>query len=170
MAWYAALGILIAVLIVIAFWLIGPIGPRRSADDSGMPQPRFSVSARLKSFAHAFDGLRTLIRQEHNARIHLIATVCVVAAGFAIGLDGSDWRWIILAIGWVWFAEAMNAAFEYLCDVVSPDANDTVRIAKDVAAAAVLISAVGAAVIGAIILTPYAAAALDRYGIDLGRF
>ena len=169
MVWYAALGILIAVLIVIGFWLIGPIGPRRSADDSE-PPPRFSVSARLKSVGHAFDGLRILIRQEHNARVHLIVTICVVAAGFAIGLDGSDWRWIVLAIVWVWFAEAMNAAFEYLCDVVSPDANDTVRVAKDVAAAGVLVSAVGAAVIGAIILTPYAAAALDRLGIDLGRF
>ena len=165
MEWYTALGILIAALIAIGFWLVGPMGPRRSAENGSLP-PRFSLSARLKSFRHAFDGLRILIRREHNARIHLIVTICVVVAGFALGLSGADWRWIILVIVWVWFAEAMNAAFEHLCDVVSPEANDTVRVAKDVAAAAVLVSAIGAALIGAIILTPYAAAALDGLGVD----
>jgi diacylglycerol kinase (ATP) len=70
-------------------------------------------------------------------------------------LTKSEWCWIILAIVVVWTAEALNTALEFLTDAASPDYHPLVQKAKDVAAGAVLISAVGAAVIGLIILGPY---------------
>ena len=60
-----------------------------------------------------------------------------------------------MAIIGVLFAETINTAFEYLCDVVSPQKNEAVKHAKDIAAGAVLITAIGAVIIGAIVLLPY---------------
>lgn len=126
----------------------------------------FTLPARLKSFAFAANGLRFMLRNERNARIHLGAAAFIVVAGLALGLQGSDWRWIAAAIFWVWFAEAVNTAIEHLCDVVSPGPNRSVRIAKDVAAGAVLISATGAAVIGAITMAPYILPMIGGDGFD----
>ena len=126
-----------------------------------MPQPvrptSFTLLARLKSFAFAVEGLRFMLRNEHNAWIHLTATGFIIVAGLALRINGPDWRWISVAVLWVWFAEAMNTAFEHLCDVFSPGPNEPVRVAKDIAAGAVLLSAVEAVILGAITLTPYIA-------------
>jgi diacylglycerol kinase (ATP) len=67
----------------------------------------------------------------------------------------TDWRWLALAIVLVWFAEAMNTAFEHLCDVVSPEFHASVKTSKDIAAGAVLICATGAATLGVSIFLPY---------------
>jgi diacylglycerol kinase (ATP) len=115
----------------------------------------FSVLARLRSFRFAFEGLAFMLRTQHNAWLHLIATILVIAAGLFLQVSASDWRWLIAAITLVWLAEAMNTAFEHLCDVVQPEFHISVKRAKDIAAAAVLICAVGAAVIGALTLAPY---------------
>ncbi len=98
---------------------------------------RFSIVARLKSFTHAFAGFAFMLRTQHNAWLHLIATTGVVAAGFALQVSADDWRWLIAAIGLVWLAEAINTAFEHLCDVVSPEFHESVKRAKDIAAGAV---------------------------------
>lgn len=119
---------------------------------------RFSVVGRVRSFGHALDGLGAMLRHEHNSRVHLAASVLVVAAGFGFGVSASDWRWLALAIGLVWIAEAFNTAIEAICDLVSPEFHPLVKRAKDVAAAAVLISALTAAVIGASVFWPYGAA------------
>jgi diacylglycerol kinase (ATP) len=116
---------------------------------------RFSVLARLKSFRFAFEGLAFMLRTQHNAWLHLIATLLVVAAGLFFHVSAADWRWLIAAITLVWFAEALNTAFEHLCDVVQPEFQVPVKRAKDIAAAAVLICAAGAAIIGALTLAPY---------------
>jgi diacylglycerol kinase (ATP) len=122
------------------------------------PSPAISFSSRLRSIGFAWSGLVHLARSEPNARLHVAATIVVVLAGLGLGVDSAAWRWIALAIGWVWFAEALNTAFERVCDLVSPERDERVRIAKDVAAGAVLASAVAAAVIGALTLWPYIAA------------
>jgi diacylglycerol kinase len=70
-------------------------------------------------------------------------------------ISRSDWCWIILAVSIVWTAEALNTAFEFLADAASPDFHPLVRDAKDVAAGAVLITALAAAIIGVIVLLPY---------------
>lgn len=124
-------------------------------EDRNRPQRPFSFAATLRSFAHALDGLRLLLRREHNARIHGVCAIAVVAAGWWTGLSAADWRWIVLAIALVWSAEAMNTAFEFLCDVVSPQYHAAVATAKDIAAGAVLICAAAAAVIGCLVFWPY---------------
>ena len=117
--------------------------------------PKFSVSARLESVGYALSGLAFVIRNEHNARIHIAAAIFVAAIGTFYQISGSDWLILILAIIGVLFAETINTAFEYLCDVVSPQKNEAVKHAKDIAAGAVLITAIGAVIIGAIVLLPY---------------
>ena len=115
----------------------------------------FSVGERARSFRHAFAGIWVMLRTQHNAWLHAAATIAVVGAGLTVGLDGADWRWLVLTIVMVWVAEAMNTAFEHLCDVVSPDFHASVKVAKDVAAGAVLICAIGAVVMGWLIFGPH---------------
>ena len=122
------------------------------------PTPKrtaFSIRARVKSFGYAFAGIGFMLRTQHNAWVHLVATAVAVALSFALSISVSDWRWIVTAIFLVWAAEAFNTAVEYVCDMVSPEYNIVVKHAKDVAAGAVLLSAVSAALIGALTFWPY---------------
>ena len=115
----------------------------------------FQFSGRIRSFKAAFSGIWTMLMTQHNAWIHLVATIGVVIAGFLFDVSASEWCWLILAIIVVWSTEALNTALELLADVASPEFHPLVKKAKDVAAGAVLISAIGAAVIGIIIFGPY---------------
>lgn len=121
---------------------------------------RFSIAARLKSFTFAFEGFAFMLRTQHNAWVHLVATIVVVALGFALNVSADAWRWLIAAMGLVWVAEAMNTAFEHLCDVVSPQFSESVKRSKDIAAAAVLVCVIAATLLGAITLAPYVVAVL----------
>ena len=127
------------------------------------PRPRFSVHSRLRSFAFAFSGLRYFAVSEPNAWIHAAATVIVIVVGFYLQLTKPEWCWIILAIISVWTAEALNTAFEFLTDVASPEFHPLAEKAKDVAAGAVLISAIGSVLIGMAILGPYALRLLSKW-------
>jgi diacylglycerol kinase (ATP) len=98
-----------------------------------------------------------MIYCQHNAWIHAAATLVVLGAGFLFRISSADWCWIVLAISTVWTAEALNTAFEFLADAASPEFHPLVRDAKDVAAGAVLLTAVGASVIGVIVFWPYVA-------------
>src|ERR1700730_13606197 len=111
----------------------------------------FQFTGRIRSFRYAMVGIIRMIRCQHNAWIHSIATGVVIAAGLFFHLSPSEWCWIVLAASIVWTAEASNAAFEFLADAASPNFHPRVRDAKDVAAGAVLITAVASLVIGAII-------------------
>ena len=95
-----------------------------------------------------------MLRTQHNAWVHAVATAAALIAGFALQISLGEWLAIILAIIVVWATEALNTAFEFLCDIASPEFHPTVERAKNVAAGAVLISAVGAAVIGLLIFGP----------------
>jgi diacylglycerol kinase (ATP) len=123
------------------------------------PQP-FTFTGRLRSFRFAFRGLRLMVAREHNAWVHAALTASVLVAGIAVRLTRPDWCWIVLAIVGVWTAEAMNTALEFLCDVASPEFHPLVERAKDVAAGAVLISAMGAAAIGLLVFAPHVLAIL----------
>ena len=122
------------------------------------------VAGRWRCFGHAFRGLGFLLRREANARIHLVATLIVVAAGAALEVDLGDWRWLILAMALVWSAEAFNTAVEQVCDLVCPGPSAPVKAAKDVAAGAVLIAAVASAAIGIATVSPYLLAAFGGPG------
>lgn len=120
----------------------------------------FQFTGRLRSFRHAGAGIWRMIQCQHNAWIHAAVTIVVLTMGLAFQLSGQEWCWIILAISIVWTAEALNTAFEFLADAATPDFDPIVRAGKDVAAGAVLITAVAAAIIGAIIFWPHVAALL----------
>ncbi len=121
-------------------------------------RPPFEFTGRIRSFRYAIAGILRMIRCQHNAWIHLLVTAVVVVAGFFFQLSRLEWCWVVLAIAIVWTAEALNTAFEFLADAASPSFHPVVRDAKDVAAGAVLITAVAAVIIGAIIFWPHLAA------------
>jgi diacylglycerol kinase (ATP) len=118
------------------------------------PSP-LTFSGRVRSVWYAVRGIGIMLRSQHNAWIHALATVVVVALGLTIRLSPGEWCWIVLALVAVWMAEALNTAFEFLTDVASPTFHPIAGKAKDVAAGAVLISALGSVVIGALVLGPH---------------
>jgi len=99
--------------------------------------------------------MRLMLATQHNAWIHAAFSAGVVAVGLYLRLDRWEWCAIIIAMMAVWTAEALNTALEFLCDVASPDFHPLVEKSKDIAAAAVLISALGSAVIGVLIFVPH---------------
>ncbi len=122
----------------------------------GLDDPRpLTLSARLQSFRCAGRGVRLMLRSQHNAWLHAIASCCVLVVGGLCVLTAAEWCWIILAIMAVWTAEALNTALEFLADVASPEFHPLVGHAKDVAAGGVLISAIGSAMIGVLVLGPH---------------
>ena len=115
---------------------------------------RSGRNGRLETFRFAFRGIATMLRTEPNARIHAVATLLVVVAGVALGIDRIEWLCLTLTISAVWGLEAVNTAFEAICDVVSPDHHPQVELAKDVAASAVLIASIASVVVGLLIFGP----------------
>ena len=115
----------------------------------------FSVRGRLKSTVHASDGIIEMLRSQHNAWVHAAATLGVTVAGLVFGVTASEWCFLVLVMVLVWVAEGLNTAFEFMCDVASPEFHPLVAKSKDVAAGAVLLSAVGAVIIGLIVFLPY---------------
>jgi diacylglycerol kinase (ATP) len=115
----------------------------------------FEFRGRLRSFTFAFAGIWTMLKTQHNAWVHAVATLVVIAGGVFFSLSAPEWCWVTLAIMSVWSAEALNTAFEFLADVVSPEFHPLVKHSKDVAAGAVLISAIGSCIIGILIFGPH---------------
>ena len=111
----------------------------------------FTFTGRIRSFTYAFHGIALTLRSQHNAWVHAVATIAAISASIAFSISRTEWCLITFAIAGVWVAEAMNTAFEFLCDVASPEFHPTVKQAKDVAAGAVLIGALAAVVIGVLV-------------------
>jgi len=107
------------------------------------------------SFVHAYRGIQAMFATEHNAYIHLVATVVTIVLGALLRIDRYDWLWITLAMVLVWAAELLNTAIEKLCDVVESDYSEKIKTIKDIAAAATLVCAIGAVVIGCLVFKPY---------------
>lgn len=120
-----------------------------------MSRPGFRLEARARSFRYAARGIVALVRSQHNAWIHAAASIAVIALGLAVGLSRVEWSLVTVAITGVWIAEALNTAFEALCDVASPAAHPLVARAKDIAAGSVLVAAVGAVIIGLLVFGPH---------------
>lgn len=112
------------------------------------------IRSRIASFGHAFRGWAYVIRTQKNAWIHSVASVAVVIVGLWLSLPARDWAMLVLAIAMVWAAEFMNTAIEAVVDLASPVHHPLAKVGKDVGAAAVLIAAGGAVIIGLLILGP----------------
>jgi len=114
----------------------------------------FEFTGRVRSFRYAFAGIGTMLKSQHNAWIHAAATIGVLSAGWGWRINRVEWCVLVLAVMAVWTAEALNTAFEFLADATSPKFHPLIKHAKDVAAGAVLMSAIGSVVIGLIIFLP----------------
>ncbi len=112
------------------------------------------LRSRIASFSYAFQGILPVVRKERNMHIHLFAAICVIIAGVYFNLQVWEWICITFAIGAVITAEFFNSAIETLANVVCKEKNPDIKKVKDIAAAAVLISAIMAAVVGCIIFIP----------------
>ena len=115
---------------------------------------RSFIISRLRSFGYAFAGWWHVIRTQRNAWIHATVSIAVMLVGWWLGLDRRDWALIVVAIALVWAAEFINTALEAVVDLASPQQNHLAKVGKDVGAAAVLIAALSAALIGCLILGP----------------
>jgi diacylglycerol kinase len=115
---------------------------------------RRELRRRAKSFQFAIEGWLYVMRTQKNAWIHAVASLAVVAIGLWLGLSRTDWALIILTITIVWMAEFMNTALEAIVDMTHPETHPLAKVAKDVSAAAVLLGACAAVLVGLIILGP----------------
>lgn len=114
----------------------------------------FTFRKRAASFKYAFRGIRHLFTHESNSWIHAIVAVCVIIAGLILHISAWEWIAILILIGFVLAAEAFNSAIECLGDAVSEEPNEYIKHAKDLAAGAVLLSAITAVAVGSIIFVP----------------
>lgn len=130
-----------------------PIDPESLPVSRALRLRRWLV-ALIRSFGFAFAGLGWLLRSQRNAQIHVAITCVVIIAGFALGVSGGEWLALVLAIALVLALEAMNTAVEAVVDLVSPEPHPLAKRAKDTAAGAVLLAAIGAAIVGVLIFVP----------------
>jgi len=117
-------------------------------------QGKAELYSRARSFRYAFEGWLYVLRTQHNAWIHALVTIAVVLLSLWLRLPARDWAVLFLAIMVVWTAEFMNTALEAVVDMATAEPHPLAKVAKDVAAAAVLLGAVGAVLIGLLLLGP----------------
>ena len=115
---------------------------------------KYFIKSRTQSFRFAFTGWWYVVRSQHNAWIHALASIVVILLGLWLRLIPRDWAVIILSVALVWAAEFLNTALEAVVDLASPEQHELARIGKDVGAAAVLIAAGSSVLIGILIIGP----------------
>jgi diacylglycerol kinase len=113
-----------------------------------------AIERRLLSFAYAFEGWAYVLRTQPNAWIHASISIAVFVLAFWLGLSWIEWAILILTMMVVWMAEFLNTALEAVVDMIMPEYHPLAKTAKDVAAATVLVAAIGSVVIGLLILGP----------------
>ena len=108
----------------------------------------------LTSFRFAFDGLWQTVRTQRNFRIQLTIGTAAVGMGAGFSLSPLEWAVLVLTIIAVLSGEMFNTALESLVDLASPEFKPLAKTAKDCAAAAVLVNAVGSVVVGFLLFGP----------------
>ncbi len=111
-------------------------------------------ASRLTAFGHAFRGWGHVLKTQHNAWIHSVVATVVIILGLWLGLPPRDWAVLVLAIAMVFTAEFINTSIEAVVDLASPSHHPLAKVGKDVGAAAVLVAALSAILIGLLILGP----------------
>ena len=122
----------------------------------------FRLSERAFSFGHAIRGILLVVRTQHNAWIHALATLAVIGTGLMLNVSRGEWIALVFAIGLVWTAEALNTAIEFLADEVSQEKRERIGNAKDAGAAGVLLASIAAAIVGLIVFVPHVLALIER--------
>lgn len=108
----------------------------------------------INSFKYAFTGIFTALKKEKNIKIHFVAAILVIILGVILKINKIEWILCTFAIIIVITAELFNTAIETVVDMITTEQNEKAKIAKDVSAGAVLITAIGAAIVGIIIFLP----------------
>jgi diacylglycerol kinase len=119
-----------------------------------MNKKKFNIGDRLKSFQFAFNGIRIMFVNEHNAWIHLAAALLAIIGGIVFKISFSEWMAVLIAIGMVFTSEALNTSIEKLSDFVSAEKQKSIKEVKDLAAAGVLISSIIALLIALFVFLP----------------
>jgi|SRR5436190_8450237 len=114
----------------------------------------FSIYARGKSFKYAFGGILNFFKAEHNAVLHLAGTVIAIFLAIALHISTTGKIALVFAVGFVWVAELFNTAIEKIMDFISTEQHPKIKQVKDLSAAAVLIAAIVAFIIGCIVFIP----------------
>ena len=108
----------------------------------------------INSFKYAFEGIKSSLKTERNMRIHFSMMVLVIVAGILLDISTYEWMICIILFGMVIGGELVNTAIEEVTDLVTTEINPKAKLAKDIAAGAVLIMAITSAIIGLIIFIP----------------
>jgi diacylglycerol kinase (ATP) len=132
--------------------VIGMTLPRQQNDVGHQTAP--PTSSFVRSFSFAWQGVWHVVRTQRNMRVHLLAGSAAVAAGLVLRISAVEWACVLAAIGLVLTAEAMNTVVEALVDLCTGEFHPLAKIAKDVAAGAVLIASAAAAGVGIAVFLP----------------
>ena len=108
----------------------------------------------INSFKYAIEGFISSFKTERNMKIHVLVMMLVIALGFYLKINLTEWCIVTIIIALVITAELFNTAIETVVDMICPEKNPKAKLAKDISAAAVLSLAIGAVIIGAIIFIP----------------
>lgn len=108
----------------------------------------------MKSFYYAVSGLLYALRKEYNLRLHAGSAAAVCIAGLFLHVSAMEWMLLVMCMAAVIAAELINTALEILCNHVTPEQHPSIKMIKDIAAAAVLVVSTGAAIVGAMIFIP----------------
>ncbi len=119
-----------------------------------MNKIKYFFVSRAQSFRHAFHGWYYVIRTQRNAWIHAFFSTLVILLAAWLRLPLHDWAILFLTIALVWTAEFINTALEAVVDLASPQHHPLAKVGKDVGAAAVLLSALAAVLVGLLVLGP----------------
>lgn len=112
---------------------------------------KYSVA---KSFLFAISGLKSALKKEPNFRIHIISALLALSAAYFLNLNLLEWLILAITIFLVIIFELLNTVLESLVNLISPELNPEAKMAKDVSAAAVLVSAIFSVIIGVILFLP----------------
>lgn len=129
-----------------------PVKPERSGSTTNGTHMR--AATLVSSFRYAFAGLRYLLWTQRNAKIQTAFGLAAVALGVILGIDRYEWLALIMTIALVLAAEGVNTAVEAAVDLASPDYHPLAKVAKDVGAGTVLLTAIASVIVGLVIFLP----------------
>ena len=115
---------------------------------------KFSVGKRLRSFNYAFAGIVQFFKTEHNAWIHLLATIAVIVLATVVKVSNLEAMALVFVIGLVWMAEMFNTCIEKIMDFISMDNRPQIKLIKDISSGAVLIAGILALIVGLLVFIP----------------
>lgn len=119
-----------------------------------MNAERFSLHKRVRSLYYALAGILRFFKTEHNAWLHLAATIVVLVLAMICRFNSTEMVLLVFAVGFVWAAELFNTCIEKMMDFISTERHPQIKVIKDMAAGAVLIAAITSLVMGLILFIP----------------